>query len=83
MGDTQTCPALRYLLPDMIATACSMSASSVTMTGAWPPSSIVARFMCWPASAASILPTGVEPVKDILRITGCEIRYSEMTAGTP
>ena len=52
-------------------------------TGAWPPSSIVMRFMCWPASAASCLPTGVEPVKVTLRITGCGIRYSEISAGTP
>src|SRR5690606_12402164 len=27
--------------------------------------------------------TGVEPVKEILRITGCAIRYSEISAGTP
>ena len=32
--------------------------------------------MCWPASAASCLPTGVEPVKVILRMIGCGIRYS-------
>ena len=59
------------------------SASSKTKAGAWPPSSIVARFMCWPARAASCLPTGVEPVKVILRITGCGMRYSEISAGTP
>src|SRR5579859_612920 len=39
--------------------------------------------MCNPASAASCLPTAVEPVKEILRITGCGIRYSEISAGTP
>ena len=48
--------------------------TAATITGAWPPSSMVTRFMCWPASAASCLPTGVEPVKVILRITGCGIR---------
>src|SRR3546814_4739179 len=48
------------------------------MAGAWPPSSMVMRFMCWPASMARCLPTGVEPVKVILRITGCGIRYSEI-----
>ena len=37
--------------------------------------------MCCPASAASCLPTAVEPVKEILRITGCGIRYSEISAG--
>ncbi len=39
--------------------------------------------MCVPASAASCLPTGVEPVKVILRITGCGIRYAEISAGLP
>src|ERR1700742_2487312 len=33
--------------------------------------------------AARCLPTGVEPVKEILRITGCGIRYSEISDGTP
>src|ERR1700737_1250604 len=44
---------------------------------------MVARFMCRPARAESCLPTMVEPVKDILRITGCGIRYSEISEGTP
>ena len=39
--------------------------------------------MCWPARAASILPTGVEPVKVTLRITGWAIRCSLISAGTP
>ena len=53
------------------------------MAGAWPPSSMVTRFMCSPASAASCLPIGVEPVNEILRMTGCGMRYSEISAGTP
>ena len=53
------------------------------MAGAWPPSSIVTRFMCAPASAARCLPTATEPVNDILRITGCGMRYSEISDGTP
>src|SRR3546814_12460754 len=44
---------------------------------------MVTRFMCWPAIAARCLPTAVEPVKVTLRITGCGIRYSEISAGTP
>ena len=43
--------------PPCVLAATSTSASSNTITGAWPPSSIVTRFMCWPASAASCLPT--------------------------
>ena len=53
------------------------------MAGAWPPSSIVIRFICSPASAASCLPTAVEPVNEILRIDRCGMRYSEISAGTP
>jgi hypothetical protein len=70
----QTCPALRYLLPTMSAAAAWTSASAATITGAWPPSSIVARFMWAPASAASCLPTCVDPVKLTFRITGCGMR---------
>jgi hypothetical protein len=74
VGEMQTWPALRNLAAPADFTASAMSASSQTITGAWPPSSIVTRFMCWPAIAASCLPTGVEPVKVILRMTGCGIR---------
>ena len=68
---------------DRIFAAEDTSASLNTIAGAWPPNSMVARFMCNPASAESCLPTMVEPVKEILRITGCGIRYSEISAGTP
>src|SRR6516165_8624504 len=44
---------------------------------------MVMRFMWAPASAASCLPTAVEPVNETLRMTGCEIRYEEISAGTP
>src|SRR5579864_1182226 len=33
--------------------------------------------------AARCLPTVVEPVKEILRMVGCGIRYSEISDGTP
>ena len=79
----QTWPALRNLLDAIALAATAMSASSNTITGAWPPSSIVARFMCRPAMAASCLPTAVEPVKEILRMTGCGMRYDEISAGSP
>ena len=74
VGEMHTWPALRNLLAAITLAATATSASSNTITGAWPPSSMVARFMCWPASAASCLPTTVEPVNEILRITGCGIR---------
>ena len=74
VGEMHTWPALRNLAPPEAFTASATSASSATITGAWPPSSIVTRFMCAPASAASCLPTGVEPVKVTLRMIGCGIR---------
>ena len=39
--------------------------------------------MCAPASAASCLPTGTEPVNETLRTMGDWIRYSETSPGTP
>jgi len=54
----------------MISAAASTSASSQTITGECPPSSIVHGFMSEPAIAASCLPTGTEPVNEILRTIG-------------
>ena len=83
VGEMQTCPALRYFAADRIFAADVTSASLNTIAGAWPPNSMVARFMCRPASAESCLPTTVEPVKEILRMIGCGMRYSEISDGTP
>ena len=74
MGLTQTCPALRNFAAASCLVAAATSASSNTMAGAWPPSSIVTRFMWRPAKAASSLPTAVEPVNEILAMTGCGMR---------
>ena len=49
------------------STAASRSASSNTMNGAFPPSSMEVRSTFWAASAMSRLPTGVEPVKETFR----------------
>jgi hypothetical protein len=73
-GDTHTWPALRVLSFASMVAAASTFASSNTMAGEWPPSSQVPRFMCAPASAASCLPTGIEPVKDTLRTMGEAMR---------
>ena len=78
-----TWPALRNLCGTRIFTAWSMSASSHTITGAWPPSSIVARFISEPARAANCLPTATEPVKEILRTMGECMRCVETSEGTP
>src|SRR6185312_3887847 len=70
VGAMHTWPALRNFEPARTLTARSTSASSNTIAGAWPPSSMVIRFMCLPASEASSLPTAVDPVKEIFRIDG-------------
>ncbi|MNV70937.1 hypothetical protein D3C71_1639230 [compost metagenome] len=79
----QIWPALRNLPALVQRAASSMSASSAMITGAWPPSSMVTRFMWRPASAANSLPIGVEPVKVSLRITGLAIKWAEICAGSP
>ena len=47
------------------------SASSKTMKGALPPSSKLSRLICWAACSMIPLPTSVEPVNPILRMSGC------------
>ena len=79
----QTWPALRYLNAAMVSAAFSGSASANTTTGEWPPSSMVVRFMPLAASAARCLPTGIEPVNEILRTASLASRCSETSAGTP
>ena len=79
----QTWPALRYLNAEIVSAVFSGSASPNTTTGEWPPSSMVARFMPLAASWARCLPTGTEPVNEILRTIGEAIRCSETIAGTP
>ena len=79
----QTWPALRYLNAAMVSAAFSGSASANTTTGEWPPSSMVVRFMPLAASCARCLPTGIEPVKEILRTASLASRCSETSAGTP
>ncbi len=62
----QTWPALRYLNAAIVSAVFSGSASPNTTTGEWPSSSIVARFMPLAARPARCLPTGIEPVNEIL-----------------
>src|SRR5216684_6933627 len=79
----QTWPALRYLAATAILATVSASTSSKMTTGAWPPSSSVARLTPSAASLARCLPTTVEPVNEILRMTGEAMRYVETSLGTP
>src|SRR3546814_267094 len=73
LAHTQVWPVLRYLLAMAPSTAASRSASSNTMNGALPPSSIETRFMSSAHCAISRLPTAVEPVKLSLRTLGLAV----------
>src|SRR3982751_2135771 len=83
LAQTQVWPALRYL--DAIAplTAISISASSNTMKGALPPSSIDV-FLTVPAHCSiSNLPISVEPVKVSLRTMGFEVISPPISLAPP
>ena len=83
VGETQTWPALRHLKAETMVTVFSMSQSSHTITGPWPPSSMVVRLAPSAASRIRCLPTGTEPVKLILRMMGLAMRWRETVSGTP
>ena len=67
MAAVHASPMLRIFAIIAPATAASMSASSNTMNGALPPSSIDSRSRFSEACAISLRPTSVEPVNDSLR----------------
>ncbi len=70
LAQTQVWPLLRYFETIAPSTAASRSASSKTMKGALPPSSIE-HFSTWSAAWRSRMrPTSVEPVKVSLRTLG-------------
>ncbi len=64
---TQVWPAFLNLQAIAPSTALSMSASSKTMNGAWPPSSMLTRLTVSAHCLSRILPTAVEPVNETLR----------------
>jgi hypothetical protein len=67
LAQTQVWPELRYFETMAPSAAASRSASSKTMKGALPPSSIDTFFTVSADCRISSLPTSVEPVKVILR----------------
>ena len=95
LAAVQAWPMLRNLATIAPSTALSRSASSNTMNGAFPPSSIDVRSTLSAACLSRILPTPVEPVNDNLRrrespmITGDTSRVREVVStfttprGTP
>ena len=74
-----TSPILRILAPLAPMMAWSRSASSKTMKGALPPSSIEVRNTCLAALPSRFAPTPVDPVKDNLRSRGSS-RMASVTA---
>ena len=71
---------LDAIAPSMDA---SMSASSKTMKGALPPSSIVTFFTVPAHWAIRVLPTSVDPVKASLRTMGFDVISPPMAAAEP
>mmetsp|Transcript_21482 Transcript_21482/g.63310 ORF Transcript_21482/g.63310 Transcript_21482/m.63310 type:complete len:207 (-) Transcript_21482:550-1170(-) len=72
LAQTHVWPLFRNLEPIAPATASSKSASSKTMSGACPPSSMLTFLTVAADWRSSCLPTAVEPVKPSLRTVGLE-----------
>src|SRR5882724_5309670 len=80
---TQVWPVFLYLEASAPSTAASRSASSNTMNGALPPSSIEVFFTVFEHCSRRILPTAVEPVKVILRTMGLDVISPPMADEPP
>lgn len=79
----QTCPALRS--PDAMSpvAAASRFASSNTMNGALPPSSMLTRLSVAAERSMRYLPTFVEPVNPILRTVLLDRSASPIAEASP
>src|SRR5258706_10978635 len=82
-AQTQVWPVFLYLEARAPSTAASRSASSKTMKGALPPSSIEVFFTVFEHCSRRILPTAVEPVKVSLRTIGLEVISPPIAAELP
>jgi hypothetical protein len=80
---TQVWPVLRYFAAMAPSTARSRSASSKTMKGALPPSSIETFFTVFAACSIRSLPTGVEPVKVIFLTSGFPVSSPPIALAEP
>src|SRR5262252_3472942 len=83
LAQTQVWPVLRYLLAIAPVTAASRSASSNTMNGAFPPSSILVFLIVGAHCASSLAPTSVDPVKVSLRTSGFEVSSAPVSPDGP
>src|SRR3984957_12309371 len=82
-AQTQVWPALRYFEAIAPLTAISISASSKTINGALPPSSIEVFFTVAAHCSISNLPISVEPVKVSLRTVGFEVISAPISEEPP
>src|SRR5690606_12430566 len=83
LAHTHVWPAFLNLDAMAPATARSRSASSNTMKGALPPSSIDTFFMVPAHCSISCLPTLVDPVNDSLRTMGLPVSSPPTTSDLP
>ena len=83
MPDSQTWPWWKKVAQSAPSTAWSMSASSNTMFGDFPPSSSVVFLIVLEASCMIRRPTTVEPVKATLSTSGCEASSSPTVEPPP
>mmetsp|Transcript_3072 Transcript_3072/g.11110 ORF Transcript_3072/g.11110 Transcript_3072/m.11110 type:complete len:208 (+) Transcript_3072:1155-1778(+) len=80
---THVCPELRNLLDIAPRTAESISASSHTINGAFPPSSILMRLTVSALCLINNFPTCVLPVNVILRTVGDAHNFSPIALASP
>src|SRR5580704_6805164 len=80
---TQVWPELRYLAIIAPSMALLTSASSNTIKGALPPSSIETFLSVLADCSTSILPIGVDPVKVILRTSGLDVSSPPIALAEP
>ena len=81
LAQTQVCPALRNFEAIRPSAAASRSASSNTMKGALPPSSIETFLIVPAACRSNSRPISVDPVKLILRTVGLDVSSPPTSAG--
>src|SRR6516162_5017334 len=83
LAHTHIWPALRYFEAIAPLTAISISASSKTMNGALPPSSIEVFFTVAAHCSIKSLPISVEPVKVSFRTVGFDVISPPISLAPP
>src|SRR5210317_18509 len=83
LGEIQTCPLFLNFAEIAISVALFISASSKTINGEWPLSSIVTLCTFSAACFKINFPTLVEPVIEIFLIISDEINCSAILGGSP